>query len=75
MALRTQLRLRLRLRLSLRLRLRLRVLVFPLVFRRGGGMRPPAASVVTRRCARAFSTVGAGAEAEAGAVAGAEIVA
>ena len=33
------------------------VLTFPLVFRRGGGMHPPAC-VVTRRCAHALSTVG-----------------
>ena len=33
-------------------------LVFPLVFRRGGGVCPPAAHVVTRRCAHALSTVG-----------------
>ena len=29
-----------------------------MVFRREGGMCPPAACVVTRRCAHAFSTVG-----------------
>ena len=33
-------------------------LMFPLVFRRGSGVFPPAACVVTRRCAHALSTVG-----------------